>query len=279
MSFPVQLKAFTLAVVLLMTVSANAGQAPDPASAPDIPISSHDRVYLADQSSNTVSVVDPATGKLLGVIRLGDKTPDNLSPLYKGQLLVHGMGFSPDHRTLVVVSVGSNSVSFIDTQTNLVKHIAYVGRAPHEAFYTPDGKEVWVTVRGEDFIQVLDGKTYEPTGRIQVSNGPGMTIFSPDGKYGYVCSSFTPETAVIDTKTHQIVGRVKQVSPFSPDIAATPDGKQVWLTLKDVGENTGVRCKAAFCRHRGAGNRSHHQPREYRAQRQRPICLCDRGRA
>ena len=36
-----------------------AGQAPAAASAPDIPISHHDRVYTADQFSNTVSVVDP----------------------------------------------------------------------------------------------------------------------------------------------------------------------------------------------------------------------------
>jgi len=236
MPFSISKKSVTLVLGLLLAASANAGQVPGRASVPDIPISSHDRVYLSDQTSNTVSVVDPAAEKLLGVIRLGDQTPGNLSPLYKGQLLVHGMGFSPDHRTLVVVSVGSNSVAFIDTQTNIVKHIAYVGRAPHEAFFTPDGKEVWITVRGEDFVQVLDGKTYQPTRRIQVPNGPGMTIFSPDGEYGYICSSFTPETVVIDTKTHQIVGRVKQASPFCPDIAATPDGKQVWFTLKDIGK-------------------------------------------
>jgi len=156
------------------------------------------------------------------------------------------MGFSPDHRTLAVVSVGSNSVAFIDTQTNSVKQIAYVGRAPHEAFFTPDGKEVWVTVRGEDFVQVLDGKSYQPTRRIPVPNGPGMTIFSPDGKYGYVCSSFTPETVVIDTGTHQIVGRVKQASPFCPDIAATPDGRQVWFTLKDIGKTQVFNAKPPF---------------------------------
>ncbi len=246
MTFSIQQKIVTLAFSLLLAASASAGQVPGHAGAPDIPISSHDRVYLSDQTSNTVSVVDPATDKLLGVIRLGDPTPGNLSPLYKGQLLVHGMGFSPDHRTLLVVSIGSNSVAFIDTQTNRVKHIAYVGRAPHEAFFTPNGKEVWVTVRGEDFVQVLDGRTYLPMRRIQVPNGPGMTIFSPDGKYGYVCSSFTPETVVIDTKTHRIVGRVKQASPFCPDIAATPDGKQVWFTLKDIGKTQVFNAKPPF---------------------------------
>lgn len=81
--------------LLALAAPAVAGQAPGAASAPDIAISARDRIYLADQSSNTVSVVDPSTNTLLGVIRLGLMTPGNLSPLYTGQLLVHGMGFSP----------------------------------------------------------------------------------------------------------------------------------------------------------------------------------------
>lgn len=216
--------------------AALAGQAPGAASDPDIPVSHSDRVYAAEQFSNTVSVTDPVDNKLLGVIRLGDPQPGNFSPLYKGQVLVHGMGFSFDHRTIDVVSIASNSVTFIDTATNAVKHVTYVGRSPHEAFFTPDGSEVWVTVRGENYVSVLDGKTYEEKTRIIVPNGPGMTIFSPDGKYGYVCSSFTPETDVITVADHRIVGRVPQASPFCPNIAATPDGKQVWITLKDTGK-------------------------------------------
>jgi YVTN family beta-propeller protein len=150
---------FVLVILLSITIPTLAGQAPFSASMRDIPVSSRDRVYTADQTSNTVSVHNPQTNQLLGVMRLGETVPDNLSPLYKGQLLVHGMGFSPDYRTLDVVSVASNSVAFIDTQTNQVKHITYVGRSPHEAFFTPDGKEVWVTVRGEDYVSVLDGRT------------------------------------------------------------------------------------------------------------------------
>src|SRR5258707_1633266 len=208
-----------------------AGQAPAAASDPDIPISHQDRVYSAEQYSNTVSVSDPVDNKLVGTIRLGDPLPANFSPLYKGQLLVHGMGFSPDHRTIAVVAIGSNAVNFIDTATNSVKHVTYVGRSPHEAFYTMDGK-----VRGENYVSVLDGTTYEEKARIIVPNGPGMTIFSPDGKYGYVCSSFTPETVVITVADHKIVGRVPQASPFCPNIAATPDSKQAWFNLKDTGK-------------------------------------------
>ncbi len=56
----------------------------------DIPISSHDRVYAADQTSNTVSVINPSTNGSLGEIRLGDPVPAALSPLYKGELIACG---------------------------------------------------------------------------------------------------------------------------------------------------------------------------------------------
>ena len=175
-------KTTLLAGTILATCgSAWAGQAPGALSAPDVPISHHDRVYAAEQFSNTLSVTDPVDNKLLGVIKLGDAQPANFSPLYKGQVLVHGLGYSPDHRTLAVVSIGSNSVTFIDTATNAVKHVTYVGRSPHEAFFTPGGREVWVTVRGENYISVLDAKTFAEKTRIITPSGPGMQIFSPDG--------------------------------------------------------------------------------------------------
>ena len=93
-----------------------------------------------------------------------------------------------------------------------------------------------MTVRGENYVSVLDAASYEEKTRITLPNGPGMQIFSPDGKYGYVCSSFNPETDVISVADHAIVGQVAQASPFCPDIAATPDGSQVWFTLKDIGK-------------------------------------------
>src|SRR6267143_1073518 len=158
------LRTSLLACTIVATsTSAWAGQAPGAAFSPDIPVSHRDRVYAAEQFSNTVSVTDPVDNKLLGVIRLGDPQPGNFSPLHKGQGL-----------------------------------------------------------------------------------GPGMQIFSPDGKYGYICSSFNPETVVVTVADHAIVARVKQESPFCPNIAATPDGDQVWFTLKDIGRTQVFNAKPPF---------------------------------
>ena len=203
-----------------------------------------DRVYTADQTSNTVSVIDPATNKLLGSIHLGEDVPAALLPLYRGELLVHGLGFSPDHKTLAVVSVGSNSVTLIDTQTNKITGKVYVGRSPHEAFFNPSGRELWVAVRGENYVSVIDPVTKKEIRRIETANGPGMVLFRPDGKYAFVPSSFTPEMAVIDTKTYKVVARVPQSSPFSPNLAV--DQEEVWLTLKDTGRTQVVSAKPPF---------------------------------
>jgi DNA-binding beta-propeller fold protein YncE len=78
-----------------------------------------------------------------------------------GEACAGATNVDADHRTLAVVAIGSNAVTFIDTATDSVKHVTYVRRSPHEAFFTPDGKEVWVSVRGEDYVAVLDGGTYQ----------------------------------------------------------------------------------------------------------------------
>src|SRR3954470_22565503 len=105
----------TFLALALFSLAASAGQVPGRANAPDVPITNQDRVYTADQFSNTVSVMCPAADNLLVAIKRGEHQPANLAPPYKGELLVHGLGFSPDPRTLPVVSIGSNPVTFVDT--------------------------------------------------------------------------------------------------------------------------------------------------------------------
>lgn len=195
-----------------------------------------DRVYTGNQVSNTVSVVDPATNTLLGEIVLGKPQPNILTPLYKGQALVHGLGYSPIKQMLAVVSIGSNSVTLISTNDNKILQTVYLGRSPHEATFRPDGKQVWITVRGEAYVSVVDVETMKEIRQVGVSDGPGMVAFTPDGKLAYVCSSFSPYIDVVDTKTYKVIKKIDVPSPFSPNIFPSPDGKLMAITLKDIGK-------------------------------------------
>lgn len=221
---------------LLCALTVSVALAHSAHAAPD----GRDRVYTADQNSNTVSVINPVTNTLLGQIKLGNQRPDVLSPLYKGEINVHGLGFSPDHKTLIAIANGSNSVTFIDTATNKVKGVTYIGRSPHEGFFTADSKEVWAVVRGENYISVIDPITYKETRRIETTAGPGMVLFHPNGKLAFVVSSFNPVVDIIDVKSHKIVKQIKVVSPFSPFLQFSPDFKEMWMTHKDVGKVTRI---------------------------------------
>lgn len=132
--------AAVLACIALLPSSARAGQPPFAASAPNLKISPQDRLYLSAQSSNAISVVDPSTNTLLGVIKLGGRLEETLAAVYRQQSLIHGMGFAPNGQTLAAVAVASNAVVFVETANNTVKHVEYVGRSPHEVMWTPDGR-------------------------------------------------------------------------------------------------------------------------------------------
>ena len=93
--------------------------------------------------------------------------------------------------------------------------------------------------RGEEHVAVINVATLMETMQIHTSDGAAIVIFRADGAVAFVNSSRTLELTVVDVKTHAVVKRiVGLVSPFSPNLAASPDGKEVWLTHKDVGKTT-----------------------------------------
>ena len=74
-------RLFSVLCLLFGALAQQAFAQQAPFGRPDIPVSNADRVYAADQTSNTVSVIDPYNNQLLGVIRLGNPVPGSLSPL------------------------------------------------------------------------------------------------------------------------------------------------------------------------------------------------------
>lgn len=228
-----------------MAVEGGVQQAPALPGAPAV--SPTDRVYTADQSSNTVSVIDPSAnsgaGEVLGTIALGTtRLEKTLGPVDQGEVNVHGLGFSRDGRMVNATDVTSNAVQLIDTATNTVTSSAHVGRSPHEGFVSPDGTQVWTAVRGEDYVVATDVTTGEVVDEIQTAKGPSKVVFSPDGSRAYVNHFFANELSVIDTTSHEVIERV-EIPPeagSSADEAISPDGAEVWLGHPATGKTTVV---------------------------------------
>jgi YVTN family beta-propeller protein len=231
------------AVVLFATGAASATSAVKPRHAHVVraasPISSRDRVYTADMASNTVSVIDPKTNKVLGTIALGDdRLGQVLGPVDRGQVGVHGLGFSRDGRILDVISVDSNGAQLIRTKSNKLASTTYVGRSPHEGFVSPDGKTLWVAVRGQRYVSVLSTDTGREIQRIATADGPSKVVFSPDGARAYVNHVRAREVEVIRVSDRRIVKRISGTAPQSSDEALSPDGRELWLGHPFTGQIT-----------------------------------------
>lgn len=234
-----------------MTTQQGGGAEAGPIQAPALPgaqaISSEDRVYTADQSSNTISVIDPSAngkkGEVLGTIALGQsRLGQVLGPVDETEVNVHGLGFSRDGRFLDAVDVTSNAAQVIDASTNEVARTAYVGRSPHEGFISPDGKTVWVAVRGQNYAAVVDRKTGVMKDRIKTAPGASKVVFSPDGKLAYVNHFFANELDVIDVGSRKVTERIPipEEAGGSSDEAVSPDGEEVWLGHPASGKTTVV---------------------------------------
>ncbi|MER6127297.1 hypothetical protein ABT173_32885 [Streptomyces sp. NPDC001795] len=210
------------------------------------PISGNDRVYTADQDSNTVSVINPATNTVLGTIALGkprlSPSADVLGAMYDGEIDVHGLGFSRDGKWLDVIDVTTNAIHVIDTATNKVVRTMYVGRAPHEGFFSPDGTRLWVAVRGQDYISVLDWRAGKEVDRIYSEDGPSKVVFSTDGKLAYVNHLRASRLDMIDVASRRIIKRlpIPQQAGGSSDEAISPDGRDIWLGMPTNGRTTAV---------------------------------------
>lgn len=81
-----------------------------------------------------------------------------------------------------------------------------------------------------------------------MSRRPGRACrFSrPTASTAISAPSFNPEIDVVSVATHKIIDKVTQASPFCPNIAATPDGTQVWFTLKDIGKTQVFNARPPF---------------------------------
>ncbi|MFN3396043.1 MAG: beta-propeller fold lactonase family protein [Thermodesulfovibrionales bacterium] len=176
-----------------ITIIAEFGSLNDSAGQ-DVPdIFPSDRVFIANEDSNTISVINPLTNTIDTTINLTSFDEDPRppfryvtagvrpthgamihKPLYHGCIDAHGVVPSPDGRMLATSGRGSSNVYLIDTINKKVignrpnplaskdanpERITsgiIVGREPHEPTFTRNGKELWVAVRGEDRIAILD---------------------------------------------------------------------------------------------------------------------------
>lgn len=231
------MKKYVLAFAAAIAVVLAQMQAPAMAGA-GAPISASDRIYTGDQSSNTITVIRPLDGEVLGTISIGSRRlSDVIGPQYVRSVNSHGLGFSRDGKYIVSLSVTSNTVTVIRCQDNSIVSQTSTSRGPHEAFFAADNRTIWVGTRGVEYLEIVDGLTGGVIGNIDSWGGPSKVLFSPDGKTAYVNHVRSPSVSFIDVDSRRVVFNLTGlVDKFSSDMMLSADGGRLWVAHKMVGK-------------------------------------------
>ncbi|WP_300427145.1 beta-propeller fold lactonase family protein [Methanobacterium sp.] len=180
-------------------------------------VSAADNVYVANQGSDTVSVINTTTPPETNTIPVGS------SP--------SGVAVSPDGATVYVTNYFSNYVSVIDTATNNVTNNITVGNNPYGVAFNPDGTIAYVTNQGSGSVSVIDTATYNVTTTILVGSSPSGVAVSPDGTIAYVANQGSGSVSVIDTATYNVTTTIL-VGTGPIGVAVSPDGTTAYVTVR-----------------------------------------------
>jgi len=201
-----------------------------------------DKVYVANEGADTVSVLDAASFKTLANVRVG-KMPHNVQASPDGKLVWVTNNGEPApasqasaHKEMTKVdhdAMGKPGALWaIDTATHAVVAKVAVGMHPAHVVVSPDGRFAYVTNGGDNTVSVIDTSAQRLMATIPVGQFPHGIRISPDGKQAYVANLKGGTVSVIDTATHKEVAQVP-AGKGPAQVGFTPDGRFAFVSLSE----------------------------------------------
>ncbi len=179
------------------------------------------KLYVTNSAGNDVTVIDPATNKVLGRIEVGPHP--------------HGLA-APASGDFVLVTVeGANpgELVWIDPRTDRVTKRLPVGPAPNQLAVTPDGTFAYVPV-ADGHYEVVDTAAAKVVARIKVGGRPHNTVCAPDGVRMYLAPMGDVKKVIVaDVATHKPVGEIAFGDVVRP-ITLSPDGKRLFAQVDNL---------------------------------------------
>jgi YVTN family beta-propeller protein len=171
------------------------------------------RAYVCNEDSETVSVIDTATNRVLTNIPVA-RFPS-------------GIAVSPDGTRVYVSNSYSKTVAVIDTATDRVLTNIPTESSSTKVVVSPDGTRAYV--KNLDAVSVIDTATDQVLTRIPIVDSSYGVALSPDGTRVYVCKYNKSTVSVIDTATDRVVTNIP-VGRYPFGVAVSPDGNRAYVT-------------------------------------------------
>ena len=132
------------------------------------------RLFVQLSNLHGFAVVDYNSRVVVDKVMLPD-APAGAQPLIPNTFS-HGMGITPDHKTLWVCSLLDNSVTVYSMPTLHRLGTIPVGKGPDWLTFTPDGSRCYVSNAGADSVSAIDVTSRRELTRIAVGKVPKRII-------------------------------------------------------------------------------------------------------
>ncbi|MER5795775.1 beta-propeller fold lactonase family protein [Streptomyces sp. NPDC001980] len=174
-------------------------------------------VYVPNTNSDTVSVIDPKTYRVIGTVRVG-RQPQHVVPSW-------------DLKTLWVNNDLGNSLTPIDPRTGRAGKPVAV-HDPYNLYFTPNGRYAIVMASNDRQLVFRDAHTMRTVKAVPVScYGVNHADFSLDGRYFIVSCEFSGEVLKVDTEQMKVLRQEKLPyhGAMPQDVKVSPDGKRFYI--------------------------------------------------
>ena len=191
--------------------------APLPASA------SMARIYITNSAGDSIHVIDPATNKVVQVIR--------------GIEGAHGIAFSPDGSRIYVSDEADSTLDVFDRKTGKLIRKVPLSDHPNNIAVAKDGRIVVGIARGAGALDIVDPASLIRTKSVPVNGRLHNVYVTPDGKYVITGSIRTGVITVIDLATEQPAWELKLdkgIRPMAIEAGADGATKRIFVQLSDL---------------------------------------------
>jgi len=170
------------------------------------------RVVQTNSAGDAVSLIDPATNKVVAEIK-------NIE-------VNHGAAAAPDGSRLYVTNEADSTLDFVDAKTLAVSKRVPLSGHPNNLSISKDGRRVYIAIaQAPGAVDVVDTATATLAKTIPIDGAGHNTFVTPDGKFVVAGSVAGKSLTVIDARTENIAWSMKFEGGVRPiTFEKKPDG-------------------------------------------------------
>lgn len=187
-----------------------------------------ERVYVPNEESDDVAVIDPATFEVIGRFPVGDM-PEHVNPDWALEYLW-------------VSNMNGGFLTKVDPMTSQPIEDIDLPIYPYALYYTLDGSKVMVVTNyiaqedvGDNGVHFYDPETWELLEYVNVPwPGADDADLTADGRYLAISAEYSGYLAFIDTEEMTLAGAT-EIGSLPRDVRLSPDGKTFYVTNEGMG--------------------------------------------